>query len=75
MIWRFGAGLFLIVNVQILDDGAVLAIGATPKAAAIAAGAVVRLIIFAGIAQSAEHRSRNAEAGCSNHPASTNTPS
>jgi hypothetical protein len=29
LIWRFGAGLFLIVNVQILDDGAVLAIGAT----------------------------------------------
>jgi hypothetical protein len=31
VIWRFGAGLFLIVNVQILDDGAVLAIGATPR--------------------------------------------
>jgi hypothetical protein len=28
VIWRFGAGLFLIVNVQISDDGAVHVIGA-----------------------------------------------
>ena len=41
MIWRLGAGLFLIVNVQILDDGAVQ-VGGAPKAAALsAAGAVV----------------------------------
>ena len=47
MIWRLGAGLFLIVNVQILDDGAVHVIGAPNRAAALsAAGAIVCLSIF-----------------------------
>ena len=47
MIWRFGAGLFYIVNVQILDDGAVHVIGAPNQAAALsAAGVIVCLSIF-----------------------------
>jgi hypothetical protein len=47
VIWRFGAGLFFIVNVQILDDGAVLVIGAPNQAAALsAAGVIVYLSIF-----------------------------
>jgi hypothetical protein len=42
VIWRLGAGLFFIVNVQILDDGAVQLIGAPNKAAALSvAGAIV----------------------------------
>ena len=42
MIWRLGAGLFFIVNVQILDDGAVQVVGTPNQAAALsAAGAVV----------------------------------
>jgi hypothetical protein len=42
VIWRLGAGLFFIVNVQILDDGAVHVIGAPNKAAALSvAGAIV----------------------------------
>ena len=46
MIWRFGAGLFFIVNVQKLDDGAVHVIGALNQAAALsAAGAIVYLSI------------------------------
>jgi hypothetical protein len=40
VIWRLGGGLFFIVNVQMLDDGAVQR--RTHKAAALsAAGAVV----------------------------------
>jgi hypothetical protein len=47
VIWRFGAGLFFIVNVQILDDGAVLVIGAPDQAAALStAGVIVYLSIF-----------------------------
>jgi hypothetical protein len=47
VIWRFGAGLFFIVSVQILDDGAVLVIGAPDQAAALsAAGVIVYLSIF-----------------------------
>jgi hypothetical protein len=46
VIWRLGAGLFLIVNVQMLDDGAVHVIGAPNKAAALSvAGAIVYLSI------------------------------
>jgi hypothetical protein len=77
VIWRLGAGLFFIVNVQILDDGAVHVIGAPSEVAALsAAGAIVYLSIFfsAVIAQTAERRPRNAEAGSSTLPGST-TPS
>jgi hypothetical protein len=47
VIWRFGARLFLIVNVQILDDGAVQVIGAPNQAAAHSvAGVIVYMSIF-----------------------------
>jgi hypothetical protein len=68
VIWRLGAGLFLIVNVQISDDGAVRSIGASNQGAA---GAIVHLSISAVIAQTAERRPRNAEAGSSPLPDST----
>jgi hypothetical protein len=31
VIWRLGAGLFFIVNVQMLDDGAVQVVGAPTR--------------------------------------------
>jgi hypothetical protein len=47
VIWRLGAGLFLIVNVQMLDDGAVQLIGAPNQAAAHSvAGVIVYMSIF-----------------------------
>jgi hypothetical protein len=74
VIWRFGAGLFLIVNVQILDDGAVHVIGASIRPRRSAPPAPSFNFFTAGIAQSEERRSRKAEAGCSIHPASTMRP-
>jgi hypothetical protein len=74
VIWRLGAGLFFIVNVQMLDDGAVQVVGAPTRPRRSALPAPSSINPFAGIAQSVERRSRKAEAGCSIRPASTIRP-
>jgi hypothetical protein len=72
VIWRLGAGLFLIVNVQKLDDGAVHVIGAPNKAAALsAAGAIVYLSISGGPSTTAVQPLRKGKVAGSNPAVST----